>query len=125
LLLYDLFADSLKIGDYVILKDVTLGCFLSVEGILNDDVFGVDSFSSIHDALFCVHLQRQYSAARELNAFLEQFAMDVSNINDENELKYLQALEVGVDKILYCTLFDGIPVVRGDAIMRIASTTHI
>ena len=76
------------------MKDVNLGCFLSVEGILVDDVYGFDTILSIHDALFCVHLQRQYSASRELNAFLDQYGMDVKNISDESELKYLQALEV-------------------------------
>ncbi len=76
------------------MKDVILGCFLSVEGILVDDVYGSDLVPSIHDALFCIHLQRQYSASRELNAFLEQYGMDVQNITDESELKYLQALEV-------------------------------
>ncbi len=76
------------------MKDVVLGCFLSVEGILVDDVYGSDLVPSIHDALFCIHLQRQYSASRELNAFLEQYGMDVQNITDESELKYLQALEV-------------------------------
>lgn len=84
----------MKIGDYIILKDVNLGCFLSVEGILVDDVYGADTVPSIHDALFCVHLQRQYSASRELNAFLEQYGMDMKNITDESELKYFQALEV-------------------------------
>jgi hypothetical protein len=69
---------------------------LSVEGILVDDVCGCEAISSVHDALFCVHLQRQYSASRELNAFLEQYGMDMKNIKDESELKYLQALEVRI-----------------------------
>ena len=84
----------MKIGDYIILKDVNLACFLGVEGIIIDDVNAIEGFSSIHDALFCVHLQRQYSASRELNAFLETYNMDVKNVTDEGELKYLQALEV-------------------------------
>ena len=87
-------ADSLKIGDYVIFNDVQLGCFLSVEGILLEDLVGVDSVSSLHDCIFCIHLQRQYSASRELNAFLEKYNMDVKNITEESELRYLAALEV-------------------------------
>lgn len=59
-----------------------------------DDVYGDDQIISIHDSLFCVHQQRQYSAARELNAFLEQYSMDVKSIKDESEVKYYQALEV-------------------------------
>lgn len=86
--------DSLKIGDYVVFNDAQLGCFLSVEGILLEDLVGVDTITSLHDAIFCVHLQRQYSASRELNAFLEKYNMDVKNIVEESELRYLQALEV-------------------------------
>lgn len=89
-----LFADSLKIGDYVVFNDASLGCFLSVEGILLEELVGVDVITSLHDAIFCIHLQRQYSAARELNAFLEKYSMDVKNITEDSEIKYLQALEV-------------------------------
>jgi hypothetical protein len=86
--------DSLKIGDYVVFNDVQLGVFLSVEGILLEDIVGIDNVSSLHDCIFCIHLQRQYSASRELNAFLEKYSMDVKNITEESELRYLQALEV-------------------------------
>lgn len=65
-----------------------------MEGILLEELIGVDAISSLHDSVFCVHLQRQYSAARELNAFLEKYGMDVKNITEDSELKYLQALEV-------------------------------
>lgn len=78
----------------MIFNDVQLGCFLSVEGILLEDLVGVDSVSSLHDCIFCIHLQRQYSASRELNAFLEKYNMDVKNITEESELRYLAALEV-------------------------------
>jgi hypothetical protein len=84
----------LKIGDYVVLNDVALNCFLSVEGILLEDVVGIDHMTSIHDAIFCVHLQRQYSASRELNAFLEKYSMDKRIIVEESEINYLKALEV-------------------------------
>eukprot|EP00981_Chlorochromonas_danica_P009425 scaffold2674_cov159-Ochromonas_danica.AAC.3 len=73
----DLDKDSLKIGDYVTLRDVALGCFLYVEGILLEE--------------------RQYSAARELAAFLDKYSSDPDNIKDESERKYLQALERGRD----------------------------
>lgn len=85
--------DSLKIGDYVILKDVLGSLYLSVEGILLEDVGGNEELS-LFDALFCIHLQRQYSAARELNAFLAKYDGDAANVQDSSELKYLQALEV-------------------------------
>lgn len=78
----------------MVLKDPSFNCFLGVEGILNDDVCGMDGVKSIHDVLFCVHLQRQYSASRELTAFLQKHNMDPANIKDESELNYLKALEV-------------------------------
>lgn len=57
----------------------------------------MENVTSIHDALFCVHLQRQYSAARELNAFRNKYIKENKDITDESELKYLQALEKGRD----------------------------
>lgn len=89
-----LLSDSLKIGDFVILKDQSFNIFLGVEGILNEDVCGLEDINSIHDAIFCVHLQRQYSASRELATFLQKHGNDPRSITDENELNYLKALEV-------------------------------
>ncbi len=86
-------SDTLKIGDLVLLKDVVRGCTLSVEGILDDDMCGSKGLLSLHDSLFCVHLQRQYSASRDLNAFLDSIG-DVRNIKDDSILRYLAALEV-------------------------------
>lgn len=86
--------DSLKIGDFVTLRDPTFNIFLGVEGILNEDVFGMEEISNIHDAIFCVHLQRQYSASRELHSFLQRHGNDPRSITDENEINYLKALEV-------------------------------
>ncbi|RYH19874.1 hypothetical protein EON65_25385 [archaeon] len=64
-----------------------------MEGILLEDVGGSEELS-LFNLLFCVHLQRQYSAARELNAFLAKYEGDAANVQDNSELKYLQALEV-------------------------------
>lgn len=89
--------DSLKIGDFVTLRDPTFNIFLGVEGILNEDVFGMEEISNIHDAIFCVHLQRQYSASRELHSFLQRHGNDPRSITDENEINYLKALERGRD----------------------------
>lgn len=88
--------DSLKIGDYILLRDLSAGVFLAVEGILNDDIGGMADIDTIHDAIFCVHLQRQYSASRELNAFLQKHGMDSGNVTEVNELNYLKALEVSI-----------------------------
>lgn len=78
------------------MKDPAFNIFLGVEGILNDDIFGIEEIISIHDAIFCVHLQRQYSASRELYTFLQKRGNDPKAITDENELSYLKALEVNV-----------------------------
>jgi hypothetical protein len=77
----------------VLFKDVIKGCTLSVEGILSEDLTGTKELISLQDSIFCVHLQRQYSASRDLNAFLENVG-DVRNIEDESAKKYLSALEV-------------------------------
>lgn len=67
-------------------------CHLSVEGILIQDLCSVLELESLHDSIFCIHLLRQYSAARELNIFLEGYKGQP--ITDESEQKYLKALEV-------------------------------
>ena len=69
------------------------GLFLGVEGILLEDVAATEGLS-LEDSIFCVHLQRQYSASRDLNAFLENYGMDAKKIEDESAKKYLLALEV-------------------------------
>lgn len=85
---------TLKIGDCVLFKDAIRNCALSVEGILLEDLGGTEGLQSLQDSLFCVHLQRQYSASRDLNAFMELYDNDVRNIQDESAKKYLLALEV-------------------------------
>ena len=48
------------------------------------------------DSLFCIHLQKQYSAARELEEFLKSNKVDPKNITDVNMAKYFQALKVRI-----------------------------
>ncbi len=78
----------------MLFKDVAKLSYLSVEGILLEDVVGNDGQGFLQDSIFCVHLQRQYSASRDLNAFLSNYGMDPKNVVDEGAKKYLQALEV-------------------------------
>jgi hypothetical protein len=47
---------------------------LSAEGILSEDITVDDKVKVLDDCLFCIHLQRQYSAARELEDFLRDSA---------------------------------------------------
>ena len=77
----------------VLFKEAVRGLYLGVEGILLEDLVATDGFN-LQDSLFCVHLQRQYSASRDLNAFLELYDMDVKSIEDEGAKKYLIALQV-------------------------------
>lgn len=86
-------ADALRIGDMVLFKEAVRGLYLGVEGILLEDLVSTDGFN-LQDSLFCVHLQRQYSASRDLNAFLELYDMDIKSIEDEGAKKYLIALQV-------------------------------
>lgn len=58
------------------------------------DLGVVDTPKVFDDSLFCVHLQRQYSAAKELEEFLKKDKIDVRNITDANIAKYYQALKV-------------------------------
>jgi hypothetical protein len=75
------------------LKDVSRGCFLTVEGILNEDISVVEGSTNLIDCIYCVHLQRQYSASRDLQAFLKLYDNDVKKI-EESAKKYLLALQV-------------------------------
>lgn len=59
-------AGPIRIGDIISLRYTKLGGYMSVEGILVEDVFLDPSPRSFDDCLFKVHLQQQYSAAREL-----------------------------------------------------------
>ena len=56
-------ANALRIGDYITIKSVKWDSYLSAQGILNGDLC-VSNESSFDDTVFCVHLQRQYSAFR-------------------------------------------------------------
>ncbi len=86
--------EILRIGDYVLLKDVARNSFLCAEGILSEDISAYDDTDNLLDCIFCVHLQRQYSASRDLQAFLANYGNDVKKIEDESAKKYLMALQV-------------------------------
>lgn len=86
--------DSLRIGDYVLLRDVAKSSILGCEGILLEEVSVVEGTQTFQDCLFAVHLQRQYSASRDLQAFLKIYNHDVKNIKEPAAKKYLLALQV-------------------------------
>ena len=86
--------DILRIGDYVTFKNLHFRTLLCAEGILLEEIIANDHVKVLDDCLFCVHLQRQYSAARELEEFLK--AKNDSNTDDGHAAKYFQALKVRV-----------------------------
>lgn len=91
-----LLADVLRIGDYITFKSIKHDGFLCAEGILKEDLNIEENMKVFHDSLFCVHLQRQYSAAREFDEFMSTNKLDPKNIADPNIAKYYQALKVCV-----------------------------
>lgn len=56
-LLIHVFLDALHIGDYIVLKEAKIECFMSAEGILSNDLYVDNRTSTIGDSLFCIHLQ--------------------------------------------------------------------
>lgn len=60
-----------------------------------EEIIANDHVKVLDDCLFCVHLQRQYSAARELEEFLK--TKNDSNADDGHAAKYFQALKVRTD----------------------------
>lgn len=65
------------------------------EGILVEELLAKPDSSDFEDNLFCVHLQRQYSASKELEEFTEANNIDAGvKITDKSTLKILNALKV-------------------------------
>ena len=86
----------LRIGDYVTLKNVKNEEILCAEGILLEELTLTQKITAIDDFLFCIHLQRQYSASRELEEFLTINKYDEKSTvpKDPQIEKYYQALKV-------------------------------
>lgn len=84
----------LHIGDYILLKNLKFNSLLCAEGIFKEELTVDETAKNIDDSLFCVHLQRQYSAAREFEEFLKVNGTDLKSIKDPNKLKYYHALKV-------------------------------
>ena len=70
------------------------GGLLCSEGILVEDVAIESEIKLFDDCLFCIHLQRQYSAQRELQEFLAANSSVKKGQRDAQQEKYYQALKV-------------------------------
>ena len=113
--------DGLKIGDLITLRSPKWERFLGAEGILLDDLIVKEALKEFDDCIFSVHLQRQYSASRELESFLETYYVDENAIKDEGMKQYLKALQKGRDNEvklnnMYMKNKVGLPVGFGDVI---------
>ena len=95
--------EGLHVGDYIFLnflrvendQNIADG-YLSAEGIISEDVQLDPSSSGMSSHLFCIHIQRQYSAYRELEDFKQLRRMDaVDQTRDPAMIKYRQALDRG------------------------------
>jgi hypothetical protein len=84
----------LKLGDFISIKLAKLDNFLCAEGILSDDVYVDSDRYTFDDGVFCIQMQQQYSASRELEEFLEAHKDDKLDVEDPNKIKYLNALKV-------------------------------
>ena len=93
---------TLKIGDLVTFRTAKSDAFMSAEGILLEDVYVTPTVTSLNDALFAIHLPRQYSAQRELDDYrqqvkdLEASGQPVSK-NDKTVANFMNALCRGAD----------------------------
>ena len=75
----------LSVGDIVCLFYVKLGANLCSEGILNDEVLVSEvNRKQIGDCLFQVHSKKEYSAAAELEHFLESHENIDHDSNDNH-----------------------------------------
>ena len=113
--------DGLKIGDLITLKSPKWESYLGAEGILLHDLIVKEALQEFDDCIFSVHLQRQYSASRELESFLETYNVDENAIKDESMKQYLKALQKGRDNEvklnnMYMKNKAGMPIAFGDVI---------
>ena len=92
--LFNTLVGILRIGDYVTFKNIKHNSLLCAEGILLEDLIVDEHVKVLDDCLFCIHLQRQYSAARELEEFLASNKDE--GLQDANAAKYYQALRVSI-----------------------------
>jgi len=115
---------KLMIGDIVTFQsvkwiDLSDESYLYSEGILQGDLRLSDS-TSLDDCKFAIHLQRQYSAARELKEF-QDLQEKVEDEDPTIAAKYLQALKRGYNNEVqlnnnYMQKKFGKPVLFGDII---------
>jgi len=113
--------EPLKIGDFVTFRSTKHDAFICAEGILLEDLILNQTLASLDDALFCVHLQRQYSASRELDEYLAGLKESGEDESNPSVIKFLKALQKGRNNEIklnnnYMRKRQGEPVRFGDVI---------
>ena len=71
----------------IFINFVKINSYLCAEGVLSENLFVTDSVEYLENILFQIHLQRQYSAAVELDLFTErrkEIMNEVSESSDES-----------------------------------------
>ena len=94
-------SEYLRVGDYINLGNVKFEGYLAADGILNYDLVTRDMPTMYDDSIFCIHLQRQYAACTELNEFLELNDTTVMDPDDKHSTKYLNALKVSINNVIF------------------------
>lgn len=86
----------MRIGDRITLRNVKLDCYLMADGTLVESLFATETsdIDCFEEAIFCIHLQRQYSASIELSEFMDTYTFDNNDKTNSTKSKYLQALLV-------------------------------
>ena len=113
-------SDCLRIGDYIVIKSMKFDSFMVADGLLIDElqVCPRDSIECFEDSLFCIYLQRQYSAAREYDEYMES----IGTAKKETALDKVElALKTGKDNENtlndnYMAQHMGKPVLFGDVV---------
>jgi len=114
-------SDCLRIGDYIVIKSMKFDSFMLADGLLIDElqVCPRDTIDCFEDALFCIYLQRQYSAAREFDEYVDTMAASPPDAAPVDKVQL--ALQTGKDNENalndnYMAQHMGKPVLFGDVV---------
>jgi hypothetical protein len=97
--------NALCIGDYITLKNPRYEGSLMAYGFLDDKSYLESSIDAFENCIFQICIANQYSAAKELNEFLEREGLDYKQLLQEEEERTVDpdVDEVrGVKLIIFC-----------------------
>lgn len=88
-------ATLIRIGDYITIKSNKFKKNVAAEGLLDDDIYMFDDGNSFENCWFQICLPRQYSAAHELEEFIEKEKIVEGKKLDPDIEDHLRALRRG------------------------------